>query len=102
MDNSNNNINFSYFRTKTTEEEVIMCIKKYELIAEKNGLMLNTDKTLVKQLIKGLVLNEEKYGKRYCPCRVIKSDEVICPCVNFKIDVANNGHCNCSLFVKKK
>jgi len=68
--------------------------------AEKNGFNLNPNKKVVAHLIKGLIKNEEKFGKMYCPCRAIHSDEVICPCIYHKKEIEEQGHCNCFLFVK--
>ncbi|NYT19995.1 MAG: hypothetical protein GKC08_06885 [Methanosarcinales archaeon] len=48
----------------------------------------------------------ERYGKRYCPCRIIKGNEeedkkIICPCIYLKEEIENDGKCHCELFFKK-
>lgn len=48
-----------------------------------------------------MIKNEEKYGKKYCPCRKIHRDEIVCPCVYHKEEIKKQGHCHCFLFVSK-
>ena len=86
-------------------EKIKKLIKEYREYAEKNGFRLNPNKKIVEQLIKGLLENEKKYGKRYCPCRRVTSDKeknkkIVCPCVYHKDEIKKQGHCHCFLFVK--
>ena len=62
----------------------------------KNGYTLNPDSDHVREILKSLAIMNEKFGKRYCPCRPIRSDENVCPCVPFK----EEGDCVCKLYVK--
>ena len=69
--------------------------------------MLNPDKKIVDMLLNGILINESKFGLKYCPCR-IKSEsfeedlEIICPCNFFNHETwSSKGMCWCSLFVKK-
>jgi ferredoxin-thioredoxin reductase catalytic subunit len=80
-------------------------IKFCEEHATKNGFSLNPDKKEVERVFKGLLLNEEKHGAKYCPCRRVTGNKEedtakICPCVWHKDEVAKDGHCLCRLFVK--
>ena len=80
-------------------------LKEYQNYAKKNGIHLNPDKKALKGLIECLVEREEKYGQRYCPCRIVtgnkeKDKKIICPCVYTKKEVKEQGHCHCFLFVK--
>jgi len=89
---------------KEEKEEMIKWYKDY---AKKNGFRLNLDKTAVERLIKGLLVNEKKYGARYCPCRRITEDieedrPKICPCQWHKEEIEKDGHCYCGLFVKNE
>lgn len=77
----------------TLIEEII---KEYADYAEKNGFRLNPDRKVVRGLIKGLLENEKKYGKRYCPCQ-----RIICPCEQGRAEIKEKGQCLCGLFVKK-
>ena len=82
-------------------EKVKKLIKEYKQYAEKNGFRLNPNKKIVENLIKVLIKNEEKFGKKYCPCRKIHRDDIVCPCVYHKEEIKKQGHCHCFLFVSK-
>ena len=80
-------------------------INEYKEYAEKNGFQLNPNIAIVKALVKKLLENQEKYGYRYCPCRLItenieKDKEKICPCKWHKDEIKKIGRCHCNLFVK--
>jgi len=90
---------------KKEEEEMEQIIKEYESYAAENNFKLNPNREAVKEIIKGLLANEKKYGQRYCPCRRITGNaeedaKKICPCAWHKDEVAKQGHCLCNLFVK--
>jgi len=68
-------------------------------------MRLNPDKKEAENVMKGLAENEKKYGKRYCPCRIVTGNKEedakkICPCVWRNQEVEKDGHCLCNLFVK--
>ncbi len=80
-------------------------IKEYAGYAKSCGFKLNPDKEIVARIIKGLLENEKKHGKRYCPCRRVTGQEVedsknVCPCAYHLEEIEKNGHCLCGLFVK--
>lgn len=80
-------------------------IKKYDEYAKNNGFQLNPDRKVAEGIINGLLKNEEKYGKKYCPCRRVSGDKAedskkICPCFWHKNEIAQDGHCLCRLYVK--
>lgn len=56
------------------------------------GYRINPDKGHVDLIIEGL---KNKDG--YCPCKVQKTEENICPCDDF----INTGKCCCKLWVEK-
>lgn len=79
--------------------------KEYSEYAKNNGFQLNSDDKTVERIINGLLKNEEKYGKKYCPCRRVtgvQADDAkkICPCFWHKDEIKNDGHCLCWLYVK--
>ena len=81
-------------------------IEEYKEYAKENGLRLNPNAVLVENLVKRLLENEEKYGHRYCPCRLVSGNdeqdkEKICPCKWSNEEIARTGHCLCNLFVKQ-
>ncbi len=80
-------------------------IKNYQDYAQKNGFSLNPKKEVVEGIVSGLLKNEEKYGRRYCPCRRVTGNEeedekIICPCAYHKDEIEKLGHCLCDLFNK--
>jgi ferredoxin-thioredoxin reductase catalytic subunit len=90
--------------TDTTDEEAEMLAwaKDY---AGKQGWILNPDEKQLATVIRGLVRNKKKFGKRYCPCRLRSGDEekdraIECPCIYHRDEVANQGSCHCNLYFK--
>src|SRR5208337_3817481 len=72
--------------------------------AEKNGYRLNPDADFTKNLVRGLLKNEQRYGYRACPCRLAsgKKDEdldIVCPCDYRDADIEEHGACYCALYV---
>lgn len=87
------------------EGELKKIIKEYTDYAAENNFHLNPDNETVKRIIKGLLENEKKYGKRFCPCRRVvgnpEEDKLkICPCYWHKEEIEKNGRCLCNLFVR--
>lgn len=77
----------------------------YADYAGQNGFRLNPNKEVATKIIKGLIENERKYGKKYCPCRRVTGNEEedlkrVCPCIYHKDEIEKNGHCSCNLFFK--
>jgi ferredoxin-thioredoxin reductase catalytic chain len=72
--------------------------------AESGGYFLNPDPEFTKNLVRGLIKNEKRYGYRACPCRLAsgKKDEdldIICPCNYRDPDLNDFGACYCALYV---
>jgi ferredoxin-thioredoxin reductase catalytic subunit len=65
----------------------------YNDYAKKIGADINTNISEV--INEGLENNKKNYGVRYCPCKLQKSKENICPCKEFR----DTQHCHCGLFV---
>jgi len=88
------------------EEEIRELEKELSEYAQKNGFVLNPDKQAREMIIKGLLVNQKRYGKRYCPCRRVSGNleedkKKICPCWWHKEEIEKEGHCHCRLFWKK-
>ncbi|MEM2956496.1 MAG: anaerobic carbon-monoxide dehydrogenase catalytic subunit [Candidatus Pacearchaeota archaeon] len=86
------------------EKEILKFSKEY---AKKAGFVLNKDKKQLDYIIKSLKKNEEKYGFRFCPCRVVTGNFeedriIICPCIYHKQEIKDMGHCLCRLFFDPK
>jgi ferredoxin-thioredoxin reductase catalytic subunit len=66
--------------------------------AEAYGYHLNPDVEFAKELVRGILLNEKRYGYWNCPCRLATGNEqedvdIICPCDYRDADLADYGTC---------
>lgn len=87
-----------------SEQEVENLYKKLKNDAESYGYNLNPDLDFTKGLIKGLIINEKRYGYQSCPCRlstgnIEKDRDIICPCDYRDADINDYGACYCGLYV---
>nr|WP_320160175.1 ferredoxin-thioredoxin reductase catalytic domain-containing protein [uncultured Methanoregula sp.] len=87
--------------SETDVERVYLSLKKE---AGDGGYRFNPDPEFTKNLIRGLLKNEQRYGYRACPCRLAsgkKEDDldIICPCDYRDPDIAAYGACYCALYV---
>ena len=57
------------------------------------------DKELWDLIQQGLNKNKEKYGKRYCPCSLDRSDDTVCMCKEFR-DAPKGTTCHCGIYSK--
>lgn len=46
------------------------------------------------RIVDALKRNHEKYGESYCPCKVDRIEDNICPCKEFR----ETGNCICGLY----
>ena len=84
--------------------EVDALYERLDREAEASGYHLNPDEEFVKGLAEGLLVNEQRYGYRACPCRLATGDkqedmDVICPCDYRDPDLVEWGACYCALYV---
>jgi len=75
--------------------------------AKAGGYSLNPDIEFTKDLVRGLLANEARYGYWNCPCRratgVRAEDlDIICPCDYRDADVLEQDACYCALYVSKR
>lgn len=67
-------------------------------------IRLSDDKELVEEIQNKLKENEEKYGKRFCPCILPveyeseNNADYICMCKEFREQ--ESGECHCGLYIK--
>ncbi len=71
---------------------------------EDSGYHLNSDVEFVKDLLRSLLINEQRYWYRCCPCRLSSGNksedlDIICPCDYRDPDLAEYGACYCALYV---
>ena len=87
-----------------SEEAVDSAYQRLKGEAETGGYHLNPDVDFTKDLVRGLLVNEERYGYWACPCRLasgVKDDDldIICPCDYRDPDLTDYGSCYCALYV---
>ena len=88
-------------RDPATEEEMRAWAEDE---AREHGYRLNEDERQLGAVLKGLARSRERFGERYCPCRIRSGDTekdraIICPCVHREAEVAEQGRCHCNLFL---
>jgi ferredoxin-thioredoxin reductase catalytic subunit len=74
--------------------------------AEAGGYHLNPDVYFTKELVRGILVNERRYGYWACPCRLASGDknedlDIICPCDYRDPDIGDYGACYCGLYVSQ-
>lgn len=82
----------------------------YEILkkqAESSGYHLNPDVEFTKDIVRGLLVNQKRYGYRSCPCRLASGTrqqdlDIICPCDYRDADVNEFGACYCGLYVSRE
>jgi len=90
--------------TDVTQNEIDRLYERLYKEAEEGGYHLNPDVEFTKDLIKGLLINEKRYGYWACPCRLatgVKFEDldIICPCDYRDADILEYGSCYCALYV---
>ncbi len=75
--------------------------------AESGGYHLNPDTEFSGALAEGLLVNEERFGYRSCPCRLASGEaaddlDIVCPCDYRDADLEEWGACYCALYVSRE
>jgi len=81
-----------------SQDEIDRLYARLKKEAEASGYFLNPDVDFTKSLVKGLLVNEDRYGYWACPCRLadgIKSADldIICPCDYRDADLGQHSTC---------
>jgi ferredoxin-thioredoxin reductase catalytic subunit/rubredoxin len=87
-----------------SREEIEKLCSVLDREARQGGYNLNPAAEFVKGLVRGLIINEKRYGYRACPCRLASEDkeqdmDIICPCYYRDPDLTEYGACYCALYV---
>jgi ferredoxin-thioredoxin reductase catalytic subunit len=90
-----------------TQEEIDALYERLYREAEAAGYHLNPDVEFTKDLVRGLLVNEKRYGYWACPCRLAdgvkeKDLDIICPCDYRDPDLLDWGACYCALYVSEE
>ena len=78
-----------------------------EMVARKQGWVLNPDPEFYGNLVSGLDANWNRYGYFLCPCRDSEGSreedaKSVCPCAWSRADIEKYGHCYCALYLSKE
>ena len=89
-----------------TEQEVDSLLTRLDREAIQSGYNLNPDFEFTRDLIRGLIMNEKRYGYLSCPCRLASGKknndlDIICPCDYRDTDLAEFGTCYCGLYISE-
>ena len=87
-----------------TKEQIDKLYDKLRREQGASGYNLNPDESFAKELVQGLLVNEERYGYQACPCRLASGEpsddaDLICPCDYRDADLDQYGACYCGLYV---
>jgi len=87
-----------------SEQDIARAFDTLNKDAVEGGYRLNPDTEFVKNLIRGLLKNEQRYGYRACPCRLASGKtgedlDIVCPCDYRDQDIGEYGACYCALYV---
>lgn len=87
-----------------TDAEVEHFYGELDTEAEAGGYHLNPDRAFTRELVRGLLVNRNRYGYIACPCRLAagrREDDldIICPCDYRDPDLHDYGTCYCALYV---
>ena len=92
---------------EVSDEEVEKQFQILKKDADSGGYNLNPDVEFTKGIIKGLIINEKRYGYQACPCRLSSGNkqedlDMVCPCDYRDPDLNDFGTCFCALYVSKE
>jgi ferredoxin-thioredoxin reductase catalytic subunit len=90
--------------TPISQKDIDQVYQRLNKEAESAGYHLNPDVEFTKELIKGLLVNEKRYGYWACPCRLATGDkfediDIICPCDYRDADIGEFDACYCAFYV---
>jgi ferredoxin-thioredoxin reductase catalytic subunit len=90
--------------TEPSQAEIDKLYERLNKEAEAGGYHLNPDVEFTKALVRGLLVNEQRYGYWACPCRLAAGKkaedlDIICPCDYRDPDLNQFGTCYCALYV---
>jgi ferredoxin-thioredoxin reductase catalytic chain len=84
--------------TEITSEQIEAAYQKLQKEAQEGGYHLNPDGELTRELVKGILTNQKRYGYGNCPCRLAtgsleEDQDIVCPCDYREADVAEFSSC---------
>jgi ferredoxin-thioredoxin reductase catalytic subunit len=97
--------------------ELPKLLERLRTFAEANKLVRHPNTTQFKSIVYKLLVNLDRYGRPYCPCRPLTQSQrpgatrevdhelnkdKECPCVHAAREARERGHCLCGLFWSKE
>ncbi len=87
-----------------SQEQIERLHNRLNKEGESGGYHLNPDVPFTQDLVRGLLINENRYGYWSCPCRLASGTkaedlDIICPCDYRDPDLTDHGACYCALYV---
>jgi ferredoxin-thioredoxin reductase catalytic subunit len=87
-----------------SDSEIDALYQKLDREAEEGGYHLNPDRAMVRDLLRGILINQKRYGYWACPCRLADGKrgadlDIVCPCYYRDPDLDQYGACYCALYV---
>lgn len=87
-----------------SDKELDIFYKNVKEDVEAHAYNLNPNVEFTKELLKGILINEKRYGYGACPCRLAANDkevdlDIICPCDYRDPDLNDYNTCYCGLYV---
>jgi ferredoxin-thioredoxin reductase catalytic chain len=94
-------------KTGISDAAIDALLDKLQRDAEGSGYHLNPDRKFTCELVRSLLINQERYGYWACPCRLAAGDkavdlDIICPCDYRDADLNEFGSCFCALYVAQE
>ena len=94
-------------QTAIPPQKIDTLYERLDREAEASGYHLNPDREFTRGLLEGLLINEQRYGYRACPCRLATGGkqedlDIICPCDYRDADLLDWGACYCGLYVSEE
>jgi ferredoxin-thioredoxin reductase catalytic subunit len=88
------------------EKDIDRLYERLNAEAESGGYHLNPDVAMTRELLRGLLVNEARFGYPSCPCRLASGDreedlDIVCPCDYRDPDLDEYNACYCALYVSK-
>jgi ferredoxin-thioredoxin reductase catalytic chain len=90
--------------SEVTEQEITERFDTLLREAGEGGYHLNPDIAFTRNLVRGLLVNQRRFGYQACPCRLAAGKrgedlDIICPCDYRDPDLNDYGACYCALYV---
>ncbi len=91
-------------QSEIIQEKIDQLHERLEREAQSGGYHLNPDAEFTKELVRGLLTNEQRYGYWACPCRLASGNkqedlDIVCPCDYRDPDLGDYNACYCALYV---